>query len=555
MQWRAGEKRGTGRRARGGLAALSVAWALAPLAPVAAQQLEAAQNFAFDQSYVLRSDKARQDGAEARLRGTIDAFLPSIALVGSKPLDSKIKYHPDLPIFDAGVDSTPRYRPNQYGITVDLPLFDGFQRWNSLLSARTLAEAGRLITHDVRQQLLFETAAAYLAVIRDRKVLGHRQRQLQSIETIRRGVEAQVAVNDATLTDSALADSRVADASAGVELAIADLKASEIDFTRITGIPATRLSPPRLPPLPRSEAELADIVRAESPRLAAARLETQAAGQLADAAKGALLPQLSLQFTHGRQTDITPTLRSIRETTTQVQARIPLHEPGAYPRIAEASAFAQQKFYDTEDAILRTVTSARTVFQRRAAYQAQVATLARRVAALRGAVHGYEIERGAGFRTVIDELNSRSELAIAEILLATGEAERDRLAFALAAAMGRLGSPAPGLVAGPIALLAPPPGDPFTTGSLAPAITGKPTARDTTGKGAALPRRPSGERPALSLPPSMGGPVRADVGKPGPATMATAKSVPEKPAPAKSGVVRGGRAEPIGLRTDARDKG
>ena len=493
MRWRAG-RRYLIRRPRSCATLLLLAAALGPAnSPALAQKLDTAQLWAFDQSFVLRSDKARQDGAEARLRGGIDAFLPAVALVGSKPLDSKIKYHPDLPIFDAGVDSTPRYRPNQYGITVDLPLFDGFQRWNTLLSARTLAEAGRHITHDVRQQLLLETATAYLAVIRDRRILGHRNLQLASIRDIQRGVEAQVAVNDATLTDSALAASRVADARAGVDLALADLKASELDFIRIAGVAPERLSAPRLPPLPRSEAEIAAIVRGENPRLAAARLDAEAAGYLAEAAKGALLPQISLQFTHGRQTDITPTLRSIRETTTQVQAKIPLYEPGAYPKIAEASALAQQKWYDTEDAALRAVTSARIVFQRRAAYQAQVATLARRVAALRDAVRGYEIERGAGFRTVIDELNSRSELAIAEILLATGEAERDRLAFALAAAMGRLGPPALGL-GGPLALSSPR-ADPFTTGSITrTAAAAKPTPARP---GAAL------ERVALSLPPSL----------------------------------------------------
>lgn len=518
------------RRRRCGTARplLAAAIAVAAGLPAMAQDLDTSQLWALDQSFVLRSDTARQEGAEARLRGSIDAFLPSVALVGSKPLASKIKYHPDLPVFDAGVDSTPRYRPNQYGVTVDLPLFDGFQRWNTLLSARTLADAGRHITQDVRQQLLLETASAYLAVIRDRKILGHRQ--LQSILFIQRGVEAQVAVNDATLTDAALAASRVADARAGVELAVADLRASELDFTRITSLPADRLAPPRLPPLPRSEVEIAAIVRGENPRLAASRLDAQAAGYLVEAAKGALLPTVGLQFTHGRQTDITPTLRSIRETTTQIQARIPLYEPGAFPRIAEASALARQKWYDTEDAVLRAVTSARVVFQRRAAYQAQVATLAGRVAALRAAVRGYEIERGAGFRTVIDELNSRSELAIAEILLATGEAERDRLAYVLAAAMGRLGPAGPGLD-GPIALRSPV-ADPFTTGSIArTASAAKP-----------IPGIPQAalERSGLSLPSSLR-----------PAPLPEAKMPAIKPASPKAVApavaLRGGQ-EPLRLR-------
>ncbi len=429
------------------------------------QTLGMAQQSAFEQSFVLRSDRARQEGAEARLRGSIDAFMPSVALLGSKPLDSKIKYHPDIPTSTFGPDTTPRRDAPQYGIAVELPLFDGFQRWNGLLSARTLAEAGRALTLDARQQVLLDTAGAYLAVIRDRKILGHRERQLAGLRTIQASVQTQLSVNDATRTDAALAASRVADAQAGIALAAADLRASELEFLRLTGRPADRVSAPPLPPVPRDEAALVDLVRGNNPRLVASRLDAEAAGYLAEAAKGALMPQVALQFSHGRRLDITETLKSVHETVTRVQARIPLYEPGAFPKIAEASAFARQKWYDTEDAVRQTVTAARAAFARRAAIQSQVASLAARTAAMRSAVRGFEIERGAGFRTILDELNTRAELAQAEILLATGECERERLAFALAALTGRLTDPNRLAVAGPIVARTMP-GEVLTTGSL-----------------------------------------------------------------------------------------
>ena len=458
MRWN-GDKRGGGGAVTPmtvGLSLVLAAWTV----PAQAQTLDDARDAAFDHSFVLRADGARQDGAEARLRGTQDAFLPTVALLDSQPLRSKVTYNPDVPVSTFGPDTTPRSEARQYGISVDLPLFDGFQRWNTMLSSRKQVEAGRRLTQDARLQVMLETATAFLAVRRDRSILADRRAQVVSLRTILNQVDAQLAVNDATRTDRALAFSRVSDAMTGVDQAAADLMASEMEFCRLTGLSADRLAPPRLPALPRSEAEIVDLVRSGNPRLVAAGLDAQAAQYLADAAKGALLPQVGFQFTHGRQTDVTATLHSITDTTAKIQIKIPLYVPGSIPRIAEASAFAQQKSFEADDAVSRIVTAARIAFRRRAAAAAQTADLARRVGALRAAVRGYEIERGAGFRTILDELNGRAELAQAEVLLAASEAERDRLAFVLAAATGQLDEPV--MAAAP---------DDAVTGSHRPAAT------------------------------------------------------------------------------------
>ncbi len=99
---------------------------------------------------------------------------------------------------------------------------------------------------------------------------------------------------------------------------------------------------------------------------------------------------------------------------------------------------ARQRGYEVQDAELTRVTAARTAFAKRAGIGAQLARLTERVGYLRATMRGFEIERGAGFRTVLDELNIRAELADAEVAAAAVLTERDALSLQLAAAVGQL---------------------------------------------------------------------------------------------------------------------
>lgn len=412
---------------------------LAASRPAVAQSLEEASASALEQSFVLRADKARQDATDARLRGAIDAFMPKVGVVIDRPLDSRFTYAPQVEPIQVGLDATPRRAPDQFGLTAELPLFDGFQRWNNLKSARTLSEAGRFITLSQRQQVLLDTAVAYIAVLRDTRILAAREAQVVAIRRIHEATARQFEFNDATRTDVALTLSRVQEAEASRERARIELAAARLELKRLTRIEPERMVPPRLPDqLPRSEDAYADLVLANNPALAAARLDAQSAQEQAQASVGALLPKVDLQFGHLAQSRYSPALDRLTDTTTRVIARMPLYEPGAFPKIAEASAIARQRGYEAQDEELTRVTAARTAYAKRAGIVAQLARLIERVGYLRATMRGFEIERGAGFRTVLDELNIRSELADAEVAAAAVTTERDALSLQLAAAIGQL---------------------------------------------------------------------------------------------------------------------
>ncbi|AWN34452.1 TolC family protein [Methylobacterium radiodurans] len=423
-----------GRRVR--LAGLAVALLAGP---VGAQTLDQAATAALENSFVLRADRARQEGAEARERGAVDAFMPTVSLLGDKPLSSRFTYGPRIEPTQIGIDSTPRAAPRQYGITADLPLFDGFQRLHTLRSAQALTDAGRFTTLSQRQQVLLDAAVAYIAVLRDVRILAAREAQVAAIMRIRDATARQFEVNDATRTDVALTQSRVQEAEASRDRARAELAAARLAFKRATQIEPERMVPPRFPDrLPRDEAAYAELVRAANPGLAAARLDAKSAAFQASATVSAVLPQVNLQVTHSSTFGYSPTLDRITDTTARVIARVPIYQPGAFPKIDEASALARQRGYEVQDQELATLTAARTAFARRVAVADQVRRLTERVAYLRATMRGFEVERGAGFRTVLDELNIRAELADAEVTAAAALTERDALSLQLSAAANLL---------------------------------------------------------------------------------------------------------------------
>ncbi|AWB20456.1 transporter [Methylobacterium currus] len=411
---------------------------------VRAQSLEEASAAALESSFVLRAERARQDGAEERLRGAIDAFMPTVAFTADRPLRSRITYAPEASPPVVGLDATPRRAPSVVGITANLPLFDGFGRWNGYQTARTLAESGRLLLIGRRQQVLLDTALAYIAVLRDTRILAAREAQLVAIQRIAAFTDKQFELNDATRTDVALARSRVQEAEALRLRAQADLTASRLDFTRLTRMAPERMQPPRLPDgLPRSADAYAELVRKANPDIAAFQLEAEAAGYQAKAAVADLLPKVNLQVSKIAQLGYSPALDRITDTTTRVVATVPIYEPGSLPRIGEASALARQRGYEAQDKELATLTAARIAFARRQATAEQYAQLTARIRELRETMRGFAIERAAGFRTVLDELNIRGELANAEVAAETVLNERDGQSLQLAAAAALLDA-APG---------------------------------------------------------------------------------------------------------------
>ena len=419
--------------------------AIAPAAVVSAETIDDSMNWALRSSFSVQADNERQIATEERLRGSVDAFMPSIAWIHERILSSRINYTPDYAVPDTnGLNTVPTQEPNVSGFQAVLPLFDGFRRYNNFRSARLGVEAGRYLQLDKRQQTYLDAATAYLAVIRDRKLIALRKRQVSDIGQIAERTKVRLSTQDATQTDVEIARSRLIAAEAAVEQAAAELQTSEIEYARITGARPGDMPAPRVPTelLPANVGELRQALVTSNPKLAAARLGAVAAGYEANAKLADVLPQVNLVASSIEQSNISAALYKFRDNTVKVQMRVPLYEPGAFPRINEAAALARQRSWETADIQKQDIAAATSLYVR---HQATIELIGRanaRVKTMQRAVEGYRIEGAAGFHTVVDTLNAQNELTEAETVRTNLEFTRDAEVFAIAASLARLG-PAP----------------------------------------------------------------------------------------------------------------
>jgi outer membrane protein TolC len=432
------------RRRRIRLSRLTLAFAvwMAASAEVRAETIDDTMNWALRSSLSVQADNERQAASEARLRASIEAFLPTVSWVQEQVLSSKITYSPDFTIQDSnGLDTVARREPNVSGFQASLPLFDGFRRYNNFRAARISVDAGRYLQLDKRQQTYLEAATAYLAIIRDRKLLALHKRQVGDIAQISQRTETRYSTQDATQTDVDIAHSRLIAAQADVEQATADLEASEIEYSRLTGNHPGDMPAPRVPNdcIPPNAEALEQALISSNPKLQASRLGAVAAGYDANARLADVLPQVNLVASSIEQSDISAALNHFRDNTVKVQMRVPIYEPGAFPRISEAAALARQKSWETAEDQKQGIASVTSLYVRHQSTIAQLGRANARVKAMQRAVEGYRIERSAGFRTVVDILNAQNELVEAEMARVNLEFTRDNQVFSIAASLARLG--------------------------------------------------------------------------------------------------------------------
>ena len=397
--------------------------------------------WALRSSFAIPADNERQNAAEAKMRGSVEAFGPTVSYVNESVLTSKYTYAPNYTLPDAtGADTVARREPNAQGFMLTQPLFDGFLRLNNFQAARVGVQAGKYLQLDAQQQTYLAASNAYLAIVRDRRIVALRVTQVGDVAKILERTKVRYSMHDTTQTDVNMAESRLIQANADVQQANTNLRASEIEYTRISGTRPGRLAPPRVPydVLPSSMSELEQAVIAGNPQLQASRLGVVAAGYEARAKVADVLPQVNLYAASMQQTHISAALDKATDNTVKLQMRVPIYEPGAYSRISEAAATARQKWWENADAQKVGVAKISTLYVQYTATRDLIKRADQRVKAMESAVYGIGVERAAGFRTVIDTLNAQNELVVAELIRVELEYQRDSLVYTIAAALSRL---------------------------------------------------------------------------------------------------------------------
>ncbi len=332
-----------------------------------------------------------------------------------------------------------------FGVQIQQSLFDGFQTLNNVRAAEAQVHAAQETLRNTEQNILFNAAAAYVDVIRDRQIAVFREQNLDFLREQVRAADSRFEVGEGTRTDVAQAQAERAAAEAQLSAARAQATSSEAIYRQIVGdapgqlaaaSPVSGLLPPSL------DSGFA-IASNEHPAILATQHLVDAAGFQVKSAEGALLPQLDATAGVSRSfRDSSPA--GISDGTSNsasvgLSLRVPIYQGGRVSaevrRSKESLGRARIDVDVSRDDVRAAVTAAWTQY-----IAAQQAVVANRelVSAARLALSGVIEERNVGQRTTLDVLNAQADVIAAQINLVSSERDVVAASYAILSAIGRL---------------------------------------------------------------------------------------------------------------------
>ena len=162
-------------------AALLVSVALAFPGTASAETIFGALTRAYQNNSELNSARAGVRVTDENVPIAKSGYRPTIAATGSLNYQNS-----------SGTD----LRTGSFGVQINQTLFDGFQTKNNVLSAKSRVFASRESLRNTEQNILYNAAAAYLDVIRDRQIAVLRERNLEFLEEQVRAARSRFEVGE-----------------------------------------------------------------------------------------------------------------------------------------------------------------------------------------------------------------------------------------------------------------------------------------------------------------------------------------------------------------------
>src|SRR5262249_25688618 len=187
--------------------------------------------------------------------------------------------------------------PHGYGATISQTLLNGFQTSNRTRLAEGQVFAARETLRNTEQQVLLNSATAYMNLLRDAGILELQRSNLQVLAEQLRQTKLRLESGNVTATDVSQAESRLQGGRQQVFSAEANYESSRAAYRQVIGLDPGKLQPAspvdRFIPNTLPTAVATGI--AQHPNVATAQYNVDIATLQVKVAEGALYPTLSLQ--------------------------------------------------------------------------------------------------------------------------------------------------------------------------------------------------------------------------------------------------------------------
>lgn len=331
--------------------------------------------------------------------------------------------------------------PRDAGVTVSQPVFRGFRTVAGVESAQAQAKAQQALLQGMEQQILLASAKAYLDVVEAQSVVGLTRHNEDVLSRQLESTKMRFDSGEVTKTDISQAQARLSVAQAQRIQAEGELSNNEATYFRLIGNAPEGITQPVLTlDQPRTLEEAVQAAQAANPGVIAATYAQDAAKADITSARGALMPEVSVQASASRSWDqslMTPNRQDAG--TMMARVTVPLYRAGAdYAKTRAAQETAVQKRMELEDSRAQarelSITAWQSLTTARAAIKAHEAA----IKATDLAVQGVRVESEVGSRTTLDVLDAEQELLAAKVNLVRAQHDEALAILTLKAALGVL---------------------------------------------------------------------------------------------------------------------
>lgn len=327
------------------------------------------------------------------------------------------------------------------GVTLSQSLYRGGRNIAAVGVADAEIDAQLAMLATTERAILFQTARAYMDVLRAQANVRVNEKNRDVIARQLRATNDRFDVGDVTRTDVAQSQFRLARAEAELTASVGDLRTARAVFEQLVGLSPERLAlPERMFKFPAKMDDAVTMAETYNPDVIMAQALHAAAEQNIDVEFGAILPELTFDASASATRDpVGAAYDSGNAVQAGVTFRMPLYEGGALrSRVRQAEHTANQKYMSVLEARRSAREEAVRSWENLAAARAEMTSRESQVRAAETARAGVREEAEVGGRTILDALDADQEVRDAQIALITAKRNEIVAEYALASAMGLL---------------------------------------------------------------------------------------------------------------------
>jgi outer membrane protein len=396
------------------------------------EDLKSALSTAYINNPTLEANRAAQRALDETVNQAKSGWRPTISATGSYTRNNTTTGNPFAP---QGTRN-----PKAASISLDQPIFRGFQTVNGTKEARKQVEAGQAQLLSTEQQIFLATVQAYSDVIRDEAVLDLTKNNVLVLRRQLQASEDRFEVGEITRTDVAQSKARLSRSISENILSEANLTASRAAYQRIVGNePGTLERDILLPTLPASEEAAFEIAFDKNPVLVAAKASEEAATYGVKKQYGGLAPSVTVSASYSRGWDSFRV--GDRTTSKEIMARlnVPIYQAGVQASNVRQAKQRRSQFRMEAIAADREVREqVRNALEGYREASARIESTLSQLEANEIALEGVRQEADVGSRTILDVLDAEQELLDARVNNARAVRDRTVAAYNLLLSTGQL---------------------------------------------------------------------------------------------------------------------